>query len=206
MHRDVFAQWSPGPSNPRAAESQVDVWRIDLAPPARRYPDPIAHRAVARAAMRDLLGRYLERPAEMLALSLQPGGKPFLDLPIKFNLSHCADTALLAVTPTAEVGVDVERLREVGDPLRLAGRALTADELAQLSDAPADRQLELFFDLWTRMEARQKAFGRGIFAGRVDPGEVSSFGFRPSPLHFASLAVCLPHTSLSLRFFDYAGP
>ncbi len=68
--------------------------------------------------MRDLLGRYLERPAEMLALSLQPGGKPFLDLPIKFNLSHCADTALLAVTPTAEVGVDVERLREVGDPDR----------------------------------------------------------------------------------------
>ena len=124
--------------------------------------------------MRDLLGRYLERPAEMLALSLQPGGKPFLDLPIKFNLSHCADTALLAVTPTAEVGVDVERLREVGDPLRLAGRALTADELAQLSDAPSDRQLELFLDLWTRMEARQKAFGRGIFAARIDPARCTS--------------------------------
>lgn len=206
MHRDISAQWSPGPSHPRAAESQVDVWRIDLALPAHPTSDPLAHRAVARAAMRDVLGRYLERPAETLSLSLQPGGKPFLDLPIEFNLSHCADTALLAVAPSAEVGIDIERLREISDPLRLARRALTADEVAQVSDAPADRQLALFLDLWTRMEARQKALGRGIFAGRVDPGEVSSFGFRPSPQHFASLAVCLPNTALSLRFFDYVGP
>ena len=206
MHRDVFPEWSPGPSHPRPVETQVDVWRIDLVLPDHPTADPTAHRALARAAMRDVLARYLDRPAGTLGLSVQPGGKPFLDLPLEFNLSHCTDMALLAVTATAEVGVDIERLRAIDHPLRLARRALTAAEVAQISAAPADRQLALFLDLWTRMEARQKAFGRGIFAGRVDPADVSTYAFRPNPQHFASLAVRMPHLELSLRFFDYPGP
>ena len=206
MHRDVFPEWSPGPSHPRPVETQVDVWRIDLVLPDHPTADPTAHRALARAAMHDVLARYLARPAETLALSVQPGGKPYLDLPLEFNLSHCADTALLAVTAATEVGVDIERLRAIDDPLRLARRALTAAEVAQISAAPADRQLALFLDLWTRMEARQKAFGQGIFAGRVDPADVSTYGFRPNSQHFASLAVRRPHLELSLRFFDYPGP
>lgn len=206
MHRDVFPEWSPGPSHPRPVESQVDVWRIGLALPNHPTADPTAHRTLARAAMRDVLARYLDRPAGTLGLSVQPGGKPFLDPPLEFNLSHCTDMALLAVTATAEVGVDIERLRAIDHPLRLARRALTAAEVAQISAAPADRQLALFLDLWTRMEARQKAFGRGIFAGRVDPADVSTYAFRPNPQHFASLAVRMPHLELSLRFFDYPGP
>ena len=147
MHRDVFPEWSPGPSHPRPIESQVDVWRIGLALPNHPTADPTAHRTLARAATRDVLARYLERPAETLVLSVQPGGKPYLDLPLEFNLSHCTDTALLAVTAATEVGVDIERLRAIDDPLRLARRALTAAEVAQISAAPADRQLALFLDL-----------------------------------------------------------
>ena len=79
MHRDVFPEWSPGPSHPRPIESQVDVWRIGLALPNHPTADPTAHRTLARAAMRDVLARYLDRPAGTLGLSVQPGGKPFLD-------------------------------------------------------------------------------------------------------------------------------
>ena len=87
----------------------------------------------------------------------------------------------------------------------LAGRALTADDCAA-QRCPADRQLELFLDLWTRMEARQR-HSAGHIRSRVDPGDmIPAVSVSTEPLHFASLAVRWHHLPLSLRFFDYSGP
>jgi hypothetical protein len=76
--------------------------------------------------MRDILSRYVDCPPDQLDIGLHPGGKPYLgnqqQPQVEFNLSHSRDVALLAVTTTLAVGIDVEVERKLEDPLRLAER------------------------------------------------------------------------------------
>lgn len=157
-------------------------------------------------ALDDILGRYLGRAAAALRILRHPGGKPYLEAPgagIEFNLSHCTGMALIAVTRGAALGIDVEARRRIEDPLRLARRLFTADAIALLESLPTGRRDEYFLDLWTRMEARQKALGRGIFAAAADPGRLTSVSFRPAPDHWASLSLSPPDPTVAFRFFDY---
>lgn len=212
MYREIFPRWGPAPPRPRLTAGRVDVWRIDLAP----TPDAAVHdapvetgdpgRLGAQEALRDILGRYLDRPPSGLQLRKRPGGKPYLDgvdPAIDFNLSHCTDLALVAVATGVGVGIDVEATRRVDDPLRLARRMLATDEVVLLEALPPDRRVERFLDLWTRMEARQKAIGHGIFAAAADPADLTSITFRPAPGHWASLSLTPRGPQPDFRFFDY---
>lgn len=216
MYLETFPHWAPAPDRPDLVRCQVDVWRIVPSGSAQRTGSSAAGglpghagdavREFARAALDDILGRYLRRPPGALELRVHPGGKPYLDAPapgIEFNLSHCIDMALVAVTSGLAVGIDVEARRRVADPLRLARRVFTADEVALLVSLPATRRTEQFLDLWTRMEARQKAIGRGIFADPADPATMSNLTFRPGPDHWAGLSLSPRAPAPAFRFFDY---
>jgi phosphopantetheine--protein transferase-like protein len=218
MHREVFPDWCQAPAGPAEALVQrVDIWRIPLpesgvdtaAVLSKHTGTAAGRRAAAQRAMRIILGRYLEYPADELPIALDAGGKPYLDTPDRrpeFNLSHSRDIALLAVSPSYAVGIDVETHREIRDPMRIARRVLTRQELADLAGASAEDRMECFLGLWTRMEARQKAIGRGIFARPADPSLLTSFGFRPGPDQYASLCVTTTNDRPELRFFDYRQP
>ena len=108
------------------------------------------------------------------------------------------------MTTGAAVGIDVETSRRIGDPLRLARRVMSAGECAELESLEGDERQERFLVLWTRMEARQKAIGRGIFAQPADPALLSSFSFRPGPGQWASLSVSPAVTGRELRFMDFS--
>lgn len=212
MYREIFPHWEPAPDRPELSHGQVDIWRIVLpvraAPTASaaRGPAGDAMRQLARSALDDILARYLGRRPGAGEIRVHPGGKPYLAAPapgIEFNLSHCTDTALLAVTTGLDVGVDVEARRRVADPLRLARRVFTPDEVRHLESLPASLRGERFLDLWTRMEARQKAIGRGIFADPADPATLTSVSFRPGPHHWASLSLSPRGPTPAFRFFDY---
>src|SRR3954447_15740394 len=74
----------------------------------RRAERQGARWANARAALRQTLAEYLgEDPA---ALRIRDEDKPRLEpaSPLRFNLSHSADLALIAVATEREVGIDVE--------------------------------------------------------------------------------------------------
>ena len=223
MHREIFPRWSPSPRTPLLGADHIDIWRIDLgaAPEKPLHPSgmpgqhPIRNlpRAHAHHAMHTILARYLDCPADELQFMVRPGGKPYL-IPagsggpgqqLEFNLSHSRGIALLAVTTGVAVGIDVETSRRIDDPLRLARRVLSAEECAELESLQSDERQERFLSLWTRMEARQKAIGRGIFAQPADPALLSSFSFRPGPDQWASLSVSPPVTGRELRFIDF-GP
>jgi 4'-phosphopantetheinyl transferase len=212
MYREIFPSWEPGPERPVLAEGLVDIWRIDLGPavprgnvaPARPKRESGPGRALAQTALREILGSYLGRPAALLEILVHRGGKPYLATgTLEFNLSHCVDMALVAVTTGKAVGIDVEVERHVEDPLRLARRVLTSEELALLESQRGACRLERFLDFWTRMEARQKAVGHGIFATAVDPASLTSVTFRPAPRHWASLSLAPRGPEPAFRFFDY---
>lgn len=124
-----------------------------------------AHRARferARAALRGILGRYLERSPADVEFAYGPTGKPALAAPdsLRFNLSHSGDVALCAVARRGEVGVDVEEQRPIRDFRRIAQRHFAPVE--QERWASEGETLESFYAVWTRKEAMLKASGSGL--------------------------------------------
>ena len=82
--------------------------------------------------------------------------------PPDFNLSRSEGRYLIAVTRAGRIGVDVERLRPIGDLDRIASIYFTAPEAATISDLQDDQKLRAFFACWTAKEAYAKAVGTGL--------------------------------------------
>lgn len=139
---------------------------------------------LGRVRLRQLLGGYLASDPSALKLTTLPQGKPVLAEPaLSFNLSHSGDLALLAITRTLPLGVDLEQLRPELDWKPLAKRYFSPREQLTLQDLPPDQQNEAFFTIWTRKEAWLKASGCG-FHLPFDKMEVSSPPAPAALLHY----------------------
>jgi 4'-phosphopantetheinyl transferase len=145
-----------------------------------------------------------------------------------FNLAHSLDLALLAVTRSGPVGVDVERIRPLRDVDQLVSRFFSPRESAAFQALPAEQKPDAFFRLWTRKEAWLKATGEGIAEslGRVEvsflPGEPARLlslpggpaalsGWRlhdldPGPGFIAALAVVAGAGPIQRESPDVFGP
>jgi 4'-phosphopantetheinyl transferase len=123
---------------------------------------------VGRGFQRIVLGDYLGIDAGAIQLSYGPKGKPYLAGPwrgrLHFNLSNSSEMALLGVNVEREIGVDVEKLREVHEMEALAERFFSRREAPVLLALPEERKVEGFFNCWTRKEAYLKAVGTGLSA------------------------------------------
>ncbi|MER6187247.1 4'-phosphopantetheinyl transferase superfamily protein [Streptomyces sp. NPDC001652] len=167
---------------------RVDVWTVPLdgspamvAALSRMLSGQEAERAgrcrfeadrrrfvVAHGALRRILAGYLDVPPEELRLERGRHGKPRLadGAELRFNLSHCGDLALVAVSRRTEVGVDVDRLRP-GLPVEaFAERFFPASDARFVAVAPSPMERgERFLRLWTRKEAVIKAVGGRLIQG-----------------------------------------
>src|SRR5256885_2399068 len=95
---------------------------------------------VARGVLRDLLGRYLQTPPGQISFVYNAFGKPDLGSEfgnrLKFNLSHSAGLALIAIATASNVGVDLEYIRAQSDCADIAWHFFSAAEVAYLSALP----------------------------------------------------------------------
>lgn len=128
------------------------------------------HFIAARGGLRRILSGYLGCEPEALIFEISETGKPYLRLPVSggepvhFNLTHSGGVAAVAVCGTAQVGIDIEKVRPVHQGL--ARRYFAAEEVAGIEARTGqDAQLETFFRCWTRKEAFVKATGEGIRRG-----------------------------------------
>jgi 4'-phosphopantetheinyl transferase len=123
---------------------------------------------VGRGFQRIVLGDYLGVDAAEIELRYGPKGKPYLAGPwrerLHFNLSNSSEMALLGVNVEREIGVDIEKLREVHEMEQLAERFFSRREAPVLLALPEERKIEGFFNCWTRKEAYLKAVGTGLSA------------------------------------------
>jgi len=123
--------------------------------------------AASHAFLRVTLSRYLGIAPRAIEMERDEHGKPELrDRALRFNLSHTLGAALVGVTATADVGVDVERTDRRADRDALAQRVFTAGERAA-----GPRDAEGFFDRWTLKESYIKARGLGLTL------DLQTFGF-----------------------------
>lgn len=186
------ASWHRAPEVPVAAPNLVHVWRVDLdadaRPDAEREalcsPEEGARAALyatsllrrrfkaRRAALRTILGRYLAVAPADLRFAAGVSGKPALAGPaaasdIRFNASGSGRLALVAVTRSREVGVDIEKVRPDIDMERIARQFFTPADAHLLRSLEPAARIETFFNCWCRTEALLKAAGVGLGA---EPG------------------------------------
>jgi 4'-phosphopantetheinyl transferase len=114
-----------------------------------------------RAQLRRILSGYLGQAAEAIALS-QRGKPSLIGGGLQFNLSHCQNRVIYAMSHQA-IGIDLEQVnRPIRSPLGLAQRFLGSGEIAAIAACDPDRQREGFLKHWVCKEAAIKAQGQGL--------------------------------------------
>ena len=151
-------------------KAQVDLWTVSLKKPSPghlsedeiaranrfKFEDDRIRWTRARSALRVILSRYAGDDPGRLAFIYGKHGKPAL-LPfsdIEFNLSHAGDWAMIAVTRSIPVGVDIERIRPDVDMVPL---------LERLGETDLPQTTQELHQVWTRREAKSKATGGALF-------------------------------------------
>ena len=226
----------PWPSTDPGPRPGIAVWDVDLTAAkspaaclailsederarAGRFLRPEdGHRfAASHAALRLLLGRHLGADPRTLAFGRGPAGKPHLAGiwagACAFNLSHSGGRALIGISPSAEIGVDVEAMRPMPDALGIARAHFAPREVAALEGLDPPDLAEAFFACWTRKEAIVKATGQGLllpldsFAVSVSPGHAallqgpggvhgwSLHDLAPAPGHAGAIAIAAAGTA-----------
>lgn len=140
----------------------------------------------ARSALRRVLAGYTGIAPCTLRFATGPYGKLFLvDHPVSFNLSHAGDFALIAVTRSHPVGVDIEKISSARASEAIAERFFSLAEQAALAAITSDTaRSEAFFHIWSRKEAVIKALGEGLscplatFDVTADPADARLLAFR----------------------------
>jgi 4'-phosphopantetheinyl transferase len=121
----------------------------------------------ARGILRVILARCAGTEPAKIAFSYGPRGKPFLSPAagrddIRFNVSHAADRALVAVTKGREIGVDIESIDRRRFEAEVVRRFFSPREGEALRSTPEEARAGLFAAFWARKEACLKASGLGI--------------------------------------------
>src|SRR5271167_3413115 len=161
---------------PILISGEVHVWTAFMKPPAvasdlletlspeereteRRFHFDRHRQAYvfAHAVLRDILGRYLSRPARDLRFGLDPFGKPFLvDAGARirpyFNLSHSGRVVVVALVYDRHIGADVEEVRPLEDIEHIAETHFSPQERAFVLRQDSGGRERAFFRCWTRKE------------------------------------------------------
>lgn len=122
---------------------------------------------VVRGRLRHVLAQTLNQPPEKISIKIAEHGKPYLAaMPeLAFNLSHSADTMVIAVGWNCRLGIDIENCKPRSSLAALADKCFSEEEVAYWNALPEAEKTAGFYRFWTRKEAFVKATGRGIALG-----------------------------------------
>jgi 4'-phosphopantetheinyl transferase len=179
--------FNPPPSSLKLNNDEVHVWKAFLDQPAAiiqtlaqtlsieekkrseqfHFDRDRERFIVGRGILRAILGCYLSVEPNRLQFSYEDNGKPRLveyicSGTIHFNLSHSDDLALYGFTRDREIGVDIERIRDIPEMEQIAERFFSERENAVFRALPQGKKKKAFFNCWTRKEAFIKATGDGL--------------------------------------------
>ncbi|MEG4228571.1 4'-phosphopantetheinyl transferase superfamily protein [Microcoleus sp. N9_B2] len=198
----VVPSWNSTPQNLTLDINEIHVWRVSLAQTESclqslqqtlstdertkadrfHFPKGRSQFIVSRGALREILSRYLTINSHILRFDYNPYGKPSLSVAqggntLRFNLSHCREMAIIAITKNRDIGVDIEGINPRFPFLEIAEKFFSPLENSVLRLLPEHLQATAFFTCWTRKEAYIKAVGKGLsiplnqFDVSLAPGE-----------------------------------
>lgn len=129
-----------------------------------RFEKDARHWRACRAALRSILGGTLGIDPAAIDFEFGRHGKPRLAPPhgaLHFNLSHCPDLALVALSRNGPLGIDLEAADRAPSLLGCESSFCHPEEIARLP-ANASGRAAALLDLWTSKEALLKALGTGM--------------------------------------------
>jgi 4'-phosphopantetheinyl transferase len=222
-------RWSRPEPDLVVQENEVHIWLawLDVEPQERTrlfsylnkdevsraerfvFPRDRDHFIVARGRLRELLGKYLNRPPNAVQFKTGRYGKlSLLDDrdPLRFNLSHSHGLALYGFCLGRQLGIDTEKIRPGFAGEGIAERYFSATEQRELAEVPKELRDTAFFLCWTRKEAYIKAHGDGLqialdsfdvslkpdepaMLRSADSGRWSVRSFTPAPEFVAAIIV-----------------
>jgi 4'-phosphopantetheinyl transferase len=129
----------------------------------------------ARAALRKVLSCYIGKACAFHDFNYGPSGKPSLSYKagINFNLSYSQNIAMIAVSMSRDVGIDIQAVQQVIDPESVSELIYSPSEIAHLLSLKSVERKMAFSEIWVRKEAYVKALGVGL-ARPLDTFSVSS--------------------------------
>ena len=184
-------EFLPAPTHPGSPAAEVHVWRA------------AAGAASSSQILRRVLALYLGEAAEEIEFARGEHGKPRLAAEpgrLAFNLSHSGELVLVAVAEGREVGVDVERLKAERDLVALAERAFDSEGAKAVRAAGGDDRTHVFYDLWTRHEARLKCLGVGLASAAIRSSSPIAVESLPIDPGYAA-AVAVAGETVPVRFW-----
>jgi 4'-phosphopantetheinyl transferase len=179
-------QWLKPETFPASCAGEVHLWKVSLDEPVEWnqlreiLSSPERQRAarfyfkkdeqeysLTRAALRKIIGDYINLPPDRIEFSYETNGKPALAkhlsyFNLKFNVSHTKGMALIAIGFRQRVGVDIEFIRPDLVTAQTARLFFSAEEFEIFQKLPEAARVKSFFLCWTRKEALVKATGDGL--------------------------------------------
>ncbi len=182
--------WLVPPATIELSAPEVHLWRADLDELSRssvqledvlspeemeragrfRFDRDRKRFVAGRAALRDILARYLGAQPDELRFRYGSAGRPqlasiFADSDLDFNLAHSGPLALYAVAAGRRVGVDLELCAAMPEAEQVAGAFLSDREMKAWIELRPGERIESFYRYWTLKEALLKATGDGLSRG-----------------------------------------
>lgn len=149
-----------------------------------------------RGFLRWVLAESLHIDPAAVAFVYGPAGKPSLAGrgagAVQFNLSHSEGLTVCAISRGVQVGVDVERVRDVPEAEGIITAHFPAEIGVPWRQLPREQRTEAFLRLWVRHEAAVKCSGHGlarIGLQAADFGTDSLMEFVPAAGFVGALAV-----------------
>lgn len=112
--------------------------------------------------IRSLLSEILSLSFNKLSLDINNYGKPYIKnvKGIHYNISHSSNWIVCAIA-NEKVGIDIEKIELID--YSIFSTCLSTNEIECLYSQPTEKQLLLFYDLWTLKESFYKCIGEGFF-------------------------------------------
>ena len=158
---------------------------------------------MSQAVLRVLIATYLDIPPGDVIMQARKKGKPFLvnDPSLFFNISNSHKIGVYAFSRDDEVGVDIEKIRELPDLDELIDKNMTSREKAIILKDPG-KKLSLFFQFWTFKEAYLKAIGEGM---RLTPDNLE-FSLSEGKIGLRSVKFGYDASDWQFQDFTRSGP
>jgi 4'-phosphopantetheinyl transferase len=129
-----------------------------------KFPRDREHFILSHSQLRLILSKYCDCLPGEFSFRYNSCRKPSISNPefekLKFNMSHSNDLMLVGLCNHNDIGIDVEKVREVDELENIADENFSAQEIKYIKDA--SDKTNTFFKIWTRKEAFIKAIGKGI--------------------------------------------
>ncbi len=125
---------------------------------------------ITRSVLRILLSIVMNKSYKKNDFFYGESGKPSIkellnNKSIEFNVSHSENYALIAVTLSNKVGIDIQLMDFHIDHKKLSKRYFSEQEYNELKKVHDDNKCDAFYRIWTQKESFVKATGYGLKFG-----------------------------------------